>query len=85
MAGIANRLPIVSTHARIPDSRFRDGDHLRLVPPRDPAALATALAELARSPELRRRLAAGIADVGRQFAWPAIAAATIDVYREVAR
>jgi glycosyltransferase involved in cell wall biosynthesis len=85
MAGIANRLPIVSTHARTPDSRFRDGDHLRLVPPRDPAALAAALAELARSPELRRRLEAGIADVGRQFAWPAIAAATIAVYREVAR
>jgi glycosyltransferase involved in cell wall biosynthesis len=85
MAGIAHRLPIVSTEPRIPESRFRDGDNVRLVPPRDAAALAGALDELTRSPELRRRLERGIADVAQQFAWPSIAAATLGVYKEVAR
>jgi glycosyltransferase involved in cell wall biosynthesis len=85
MAGVAHRLPIVSTHPRVPDPQFRDGDTVRLVPARDGAALAQALAELARSPELRRRLETGIARVALRHAWPTIATAMAAVYREVAR
>lgn len=84
MAGIAHRLPIVSTHPRRPDPHFRDGDTVRLVPALDPAALAGALAELDRSRELRLRLASGIATAATRHAWPTIATAMAAVYREVA-
>jgi len=56
----------------------------RLVPPRDPAALADTLLELA-DPELRIRCGrAGRARVLEHYTWDRVAAATEDVYRAVA-
>jgi hypothetical protein len=54
------------------------------VPPRDPAALGTALAELLDHPERRAQLgAAGVERARRRFTHERVAAATREIYGEV--
>jgi glycosyltransferase involved in cell wall biosynthesis len=56
------------------------------VPPRDPAALAAALADLLGNPDRRAALgAAGVQRARRHFAHDRVAPATRDVYTEVVR
>ncbi|HYI18919.1 MAG TPA: glycosyltransferase, partial [Solirubrobacteraceae bacterium] len=56
------------------------------VPPRDPRALAEAIAELLDRPERRARLgAAGVARARERFAHDRVASATREVYGEVVR
>jgi glycosyltransferase involved in cell wall biosynthesis len=59
----------------------RGGIHLTLVPPEDPAALATALAATAGDAGLNRALRRGAQELAAHFTWPAIAARTLDAYR----
>ncbi|MFI5707112.1 glycosyltransferase [Kribbella sp. NPDC051620] len=62
-----------------------DGVTGLLVPPRDPAALSTALATLLADPALRQRLGqAGSARVAAKYTWPKVAAATEQIYRRIA-
>ena len=61
---------------------IRDGESILMVPPDDADALATALLRLADDPALRARLAEGARTAAARVAWPALAAETIDVYRE---
>jgi glycosyltransferase involved in cell wall biosynthesis len=60
---------------------LRGGLNATLVPPDDPAALATALAATAGDPWLARSLRRGALELAAHFAWPAIAARTLDEYR----
>jgi glycosyltransferase involved in cell wall biosynthesis len=60
---------------------LRSGVHVTLVPPDDPAALATALAATAGDAWLNRALRRGACDLARHFTWPAIAARTLAAYR----
>jgi glycosyltransferase involved in cell wall biosynthesis len=54
-----------------------------LVPPRDPAALRTAIERLLGDPELRARLGAAARDEAeRRLSWRTATEATIDAYRE---
>jgi glycosyltransferase involved in cell wall biosynthesis len=63
-----------------------DGVTGRLVPPREPRALADALAALASDPRARREYgAAGRRRVESRYAWSQIARETASIYREVAR
>jgi glycosyltransferase involved in cell wall biosynthesis len=62
---------------------LRDGEHLLLVPPDDPAALAGAIARLADDPGLRARLAANAGALADRIAWPEIARQTLAVYETV--
>jgi glycosyltransferase involved in cell wall biosynthesis len=56
----------------------------RLVPPGDPAALATALAELVATPTARARLATAASEAAAgPYSWNAIAARTLELYREL--
>ena len=56
----------------------------RLIPPRDPAALAHAVAALLASPRERAaRGAAGRRRVLTRYRWAAVAAATEEIYREI--
>jgi glycosyltransferase involved in cell wall biosynthesis len=58
-----------------------DGVTGRLVPPRDPAALAAALTQLLAEPGLRRKLGtAGAARAAARYSWDTIAAETEAVY-----
>lgn len=59
-----------------------DGGTGTLVSPRDPVALAAAIDDLARQPELRHELGSRAAwRAHRRFAWPVVARAVSDVYR----
>ena len=60
-----------------------DGQSARLVPAEDAAALAAALAEVLDDPALAARLGAGGRAVAEAFAWPAIAARHVALYREL--
>jgi glycosyltransferase involved in cell wall biosynthesis len=83
VSGIIHHLPIISTHPVRPSRLFRDGDNVLLVPPRDHAALARAMTTLITSPELRKRLRLGIAELANGFSWSRIADSTALVYHEV--
>jgi glycosyltransferase involved in cell wall biosynthesis len=61
-----------------------EGETGLLVPPRDAAALAAALARLLSDAPLARRLGeAGRRRVAERFSLQAMCARTVDVYREV--
>lgn len=71
---------IVDLHA----ARVADQPTGRLVPPRDPHALASAICELLTSDELRRRLAQNAAaDTARRFDLEAQSRAYLDWYAEI--
>jgi D-inositol-3-phosphate glycosyltransferase len=62
----------------------RDGETGLLVPPRDPAAVATALARLYADPALLRRMQRrSIERANRFFTWQRVAAELADVYERV--
>jgi colanic acid/amylovoran biosynthesis glycosyltransferase len=68
MEGMAAGLPVVASRLSGIPELVEDGVSGILVPPADPASLATALAELAADPDRRRRMgAAGQAAVVRDF------------------
>jgi glycosyltransferase involved in cell wall biosynthesis len=68
LEAMASALPVVTTPVSAIPEAVEDGRNGFLVPPDDPAALAVAIARLARDPALRRRLgAAARADVVSRF------------------
>ena len=60
---------------------LRPGVQATLVPPNDPAALATALAATASDQYLNAALRFSATKLAARFTWPAIAARTLDEYR----
>lgn len=75
-------LPIVTTRGESLEAPFLDGENVRLCPPKDPVALAAAIAELIRSPQTRSRLAAGALKLAEnQFSWDRVVASTLRVLR----
>ena len=84
MAGLAHRLPVVSTRSPVVSQYLRDGDNVALVAPRDAGALASTLLAVLHTPAERARLARGAAAVAERLAWPAIARATREVYARAA-
>ena len=84
MAALAHGLPIVSTHPRVNVPELRTGENILLVPPDAPVALAEAIARLAESIELRRRLSEGAARLSQDFTWEKIAEKTQALYEKVA-
>lgn len=78
-------LPIVATAVGPIPEVVADGESGRLVPPRDPEALAEAMAALAADAGLRRRLGEGAARRAREvFGLDRMVDATVAVYGEVA-
>ncbi|MFP3895600.1 MAG: glycosyltransferase family 4 protein [Anaerolineales bacterium] len=84
MAALVHGMPIVSTHPRMELPDLQHGGNVWLVPPRDPRALAEAVAHLADDEERRQRLQRGAKNLGRRFDWKRIAACTLEVYQRVA-
>jgi glycosyltransferase involved in cell wall biosynthesis len=83
--GMAFRLPIVATAAGGISEAVDDGVTGRLVPARDPEALANALTEVLLSSELRARMGcAGRRRFEERFTAERMVDATMRVYEEVA-
>lgn len=76
--------PVVTTTAgALPEVVGTGGGGL-LVPPDDPDALAKAVGTLLEQPDTRRALGARARErIHAAYAWPAVAARTAEVYREV--
>ncbi len=79
---MASGTPLIASRAgALPEVT---GDAALLVAPGDPEELAAALRRLHDRAELRETLAElGLRRVGERFAWPAVAAATVTLYRRV--
>lgn len=78
--------PLIATRMRGCSDIVRDGDNGLLVPPRDPEALAEAIAKLVLDPQLRARLGAkGRELVMHQFASRRIVEENLSLYREILR
>lgn len=75
-ACLAHGRAIVTTHPAVPLPEVRDGENMRLVPPRDAGALAKAILEVWRDPVLRARLEAGARALSADFSWERIARQT---------
>lgn len=73
-------LPIVTTRGEILEHPFVDRENVMLCPPKDPVALAGAINELARSPEIRHRISAGARKLAeKHFSWDRVIGSTLDV------
>lgn len=84
LESLACGTPVVASAAGALCEVVRDAGGGVLVPPGDAEALAKAIAGLLEQPELRARLGGRARErVVARFAWPRIARATVDVYREV--
>jgi glycosyltransferase involved in cell wall biosynthesis len=77
--------PAVATAVDGTPEIVRDGETGLLVPPRDPGALADALARLVDDPELARRMGDRALEIGREtYTWHANAVRTAELYRVIA-
>jgi len=85
LEAMAQGTPVVATAVGGTPEAVVDGETGLLVPPRDPAALSTALERLLGDPDLRRRLGeAGRARVRERFDAAAMERRVLEVYDEVA-
>jgi glycosyltransferase involved in cell wall biosynthesis len=82
---MAAGLPVVATRVGGVPEIVRDGETGLLVPPRDPEALAAAMARLAEEPALRERLGAGGRALARTYGADRTASLTRDLYVELLR
>jgi glycosyltransferase involved in cell wall biosynthesis len=80
LEAMACGIPVVATAVGGLVDTVIDGVTGIHVPPRDPDALARALARLMADPLLRRQMGAAGARRARAFSWDAVARATVDAY-----
>jgi polysaccharide biosynthesis protein PslF len=74
-AAATHGLPIITTRGESIEPPFRPNENVVLCPPRDPAALAEAIAELIDRPELRQTLTSGVRRMRDEwFSWERAAA-----------
>jgi glycosyltransferase involved in cell wall biosynthesis len=86
LEAMAQRVPIIGSRVSSIPEVVQDGDNGRLVPPRDPAALAEALAELLGDTALRRHMGLmGEDRLETHFSAEVMIDKTLDLYREIAR
>jgi glycosyltransferase involved in cell wall biosynthesis len=80
-------LPVIANAVgALPEVLGTDGQAGRLVPPRDPRAMAAAITDVLSDPERARRMGhAARARVARLFRWSEAAARLVDVFEETLR
>jgi glycosyltransferase involved in cell wall biosynthesis len=81
---MAAGLPVVATDTPGYREVARDGAEAILVPPRDPGAVAAALARVLGDTDLAAALGASGRERARRFSWDVVAEEVEGVYREVA-
>ncbi len=82
-ACLAHGRAIVTTWPALPLPEVRDRENMRLVPPRDPRALAAAVVEIHRNPDLRVRLERGAQALAAEFSWERIARRTASFLEQI--
>ncbi len=87
IAALRHGCPVVSVMPADPAflPEIHPGENMLLARPGDAASLAETIAPLARSPELRGKLAAGARQLGYLFEWEQVAAQTRNLYQTVLR
>lgn len=83
MAAIAHTCPIITTKPAVPIPTFINGQNLLLIAPENVPALSAALQVVARSPEQRDALRAGVRQLQKVFDWDAIARDNIAFFEQV--
>jgi glycosyltransferase involved in cell wall biosynthesis len=82
-ACLAHGRAVVTTRPALPLAEAQDGVNMLLVEPRDPQALAQAVARLASDPALRKRLETEAAALATEFTWERIARHTAALFRRL--
>ncbi|HVB40075.1 MAG TPA: glycosyltransferase, partial [Terriglobales bacterium] len=82
MEALSQRLPVVCSATAGAAALLHQGREALLTPPRDPEALAAALARLWRSPGLRQALAEAGHQCTQALTWQQVGRQTIDVYQD---
>ena len=83
VATIAMGRPVITTDTIGCREAVQDGDNGRLIPPRDPAALAAAISELLADPLARKRMGRrGRERAEREFAMSVVARQTLHLYAQ---
>jgi len=84
LEAMAHRRAVVATRAGGLPDKVRPGENGWLVEPGDASALAAALSGALTDPARLQQFGdAGRLIVEREFAWPAVAASTLELYREL--
>lgn len=78
----AGLCPVVSNISGNRDM-VKDGANGRVVPPRDPSALAEAIMGLMHAPDELRRLSAAARETAGHFGWDAVARQYLDLYADL--
>jgi glycosyltransferase involved in cell wall biosynthesis len=87
IAALRHGCPVISTIPADPTliPEIQPGENMLLAPPRDPAALAQAIASLAGNPTLRQKIALGSKNLGDLFEWGKIAGETATLYHRLSQ
>ncbi|MBI3743258.1 MAG: glycosyltransferase family 4 protein, partial [Chloroflexi bacterium] len=72
--------PVIASNIPGYATLVRDGDQGLLVPPKDDAALASAIVRLANNPELRQAMGARGREFSKGFSWDKVAQRVMDYY-----
>ena len=83
MAALAHSCTIITTQPEVDVPELNTDQHVRLIPPDSPTALAIAIEDLADNEELCRKMGKNAAELAQQFTWERIAARTADYFQEL--
>lgn len=81
-AAVAHGLPVVTTRGDTLEAPFRDGENVLLCPPKDAAALASAIEQLIQDAALRERICRGAQQMAEDcFSWKSVIDRTLALFR----
>lgn len=83
MAALAHGCAIITTHPETDMLDLIGDEHVRLIPPDSPTALALAIEDLADNPALRQEMGANAYTLSCEFAWDKIAQRSAAYYEEL--
>lgn len=83
MAALAHGCAIITTHPETDMLDLIGDEHVRLIPPDSPTALALAIEDLTDNPALRQEMGANAYALSCEFAWDKIAQRSAAYYEEL--
>jgi glycosyltransferase involved in cell wall biosynthesis len=83
MAALVHGCTIITTYPEVDTPDLIGDQHVRLIPPDSPTALALAIEDLADNPDLRAQMGRSAEQLAAGFTWGAIAARTAAFFARV--